>query len=289
MLPGLDALPLRREFKKLVRRAMSISDFALTLLDDTSASEARGTLGLGAGADIASAATLVLTGRTGNLVRITGTATVNAFTMNNGDTVMLVADGALPLNVAGVLAYTCNPGEHVLVSQDRTGVQHAVVLKAGYSGVGEIVLVLGNTAPPGTIKLNGALLSRTTYAALWAYAQASGNIEASDANWSANRTTNGTNGKFSPGNGTTTFRIPDVRGDFIRAWSDGSTVDSGRAIGSAQADEIKSHTHSAANFSGSQVPSYGSGVPMATSGNTGATGGAETRPRNTALLACIKY
>jgi microcystin-dependent protein len=148
--------------------------------------------------------------------------------------------------------------------------------------VGSIVYVPANAAPTGYIKANGALVSRTTYAALWAYAQASGNLAASDGAWVA--------GKFSPGDGSTTFRIPDLRAEFIRGWDDGRGVDSGRAIGTAQADDLKAHTHTG-GVSGSAGYTAGaaSSAFVTPTVATGSTGGTETRPRNIALLGCIKY
>lgn len=148
---------------------------------------------------------------------------------------------------------------------------------------GAIVYFPANTPPTGYVKANGALLSRTTYAALWAFAQASGNIVASDGEW--------TEGKFSPGDGSTTFRIPDERGNFIRGWDDSRGIDPGRAIGSFQADALKAHEHTttagasarADNFEEGWYPAYDAGA------KTGSTGDTETRPRNTARLACIKY
>jgi len=163
---------------------------------------------------------------------------------------------------------------------------------AGSMAVGTIFHVPANSAPAGSVKVNGALLSRTSYAALWAYAQASGNIEVSDATWSSNATANGTNGKFSPGDGSTTFRIPDLRGDFIRALADGSSVDSGRGIGSFQADELKSHTHTynlAVGESADSSNINGTNGSNAYTNTTLETGGSETRPRNTAYLTCIKF
>jgi microcystin-dependent protein len=102
---------------------------------------------------------------------------------------------------------------------------------------GVIVFVPGTVALPQTIKLNGPLLSRTTYARLWAYAQASGNVAASDAAWAT------ATGMFSPGDGSTTFRPPDLRGYVFRAWDDGRGTDTGRQIGSMQTDQNQSHTH----------------------------------------------
>lgn len=136
---------------------------------------------------------------------------------------------------------------------------------------GTIIYQAGSSAPDGYLKANGAEISRSTYADLFA--------------------TIGTT--YGTGNGSTTFNLPDLRGEFLRGWDDGRGVDSGRAFGSSQADELKSHTH----FSGLYGPrgasgdavtfaTFDSGYPAVT---TGSTGGSETRPRNIALLACIKF
>ena len=155
------------------------------------------------------------------------------------------------------------------------------MLGSGITPAGSVFFFPGSAAPAGFVKANGALLSRAQYPALWSYAQGSGNLAASDGVWSQ--------GQFSPGDGATTFRIPDLRGEFIRSWDDARGVDAGRAIGSSQADELKSHTHptgqSGTTF-GAAVVTHAVGIG---SGNTLATGGAETRPRNIALLACLKY
>ncbi|WP_157783643.1 tail fiber protein, partial [Bradyrhizobium liaoningense] len=154
--------------------------------------------------------------------------------------------------------------------------------------VGSTIWVNGITAPPGYIKENGALLSRATYPALYAYGAASGNM-VSEASWSAN------SGAFSTGDLSTTFRIPDSRGEFIRGYDDGRGVDSGRVLGARQADDLKSHTHSVAGGTiGGTINglSDGSnrGTPIAPAPiSINSTGGTETRPRNIAKLACIKY
>lgn len=168
--------------------------------------------------------------------------------------------------------------------------------------VGGIIDFTGNLPPTGFIKANGALLSRTAFAALWAHAQTSGNLSANDGAWEA--------GKFSPGDGSTTFRIPDLRGEFRRGWDDGRGIDSGRAIGTAQDHALFSHTHTGSTSSAGShqhsgvVGGFGDALAIgynAAIGMTGvagdhthaliinSTGGSETRPRNVALLACIKY
>jgi microcystin-dependent protein len=128
-----------------------------------------------------------------------------------------------------------------------------------------------SSAPTGYLKANGALISRSTYATLF----------------DAIGTT------FGAGDGTT-FALPDLRGEFLRGWDDARGVDSGRGFGSTQADEIRSHSHSinrnttVINATGTR-PSASNGSGVSADISTNAAGGAETRPRNIALLACIKF
>jgi microcystin-dependent protein len=136
-----------------------------------------------------------------------------------------------------------------------------------------------NSPPFGWLPCEGQAISRTSYARLFA------NI--------------GT--VFGTGNGTTTFNLPDLRGEFIRGWANARSVDTGRAFGSFQADELKAHTHShngSSNKTGLSSSAYGSNVTVAsnilagspTSGPVSdSTGGTETRPRNVALMYCIKF
>ena len=146
---------------------------------------------------------------------------------------------------------------------------------------GAICSFPATSAPPGWIKANGALLSRTAYAELYAYAVASGNIVA-EGSWQA--------GMFSTGDLSTTFRIPDGRGEFIRGWDDARGVDAARVLGSAQSDSLKAHTHAygAAYGYGATETGYLT-IQSGASYQTGSTGAGETRPRNVALLYCMKY
>ena len=96
---------------------------------------------------------------------------------------------------------------------------------------------------------------------------------------------------FGLGDGSTTFNLPDLRGEFLRGWDDGRGLDVGRGFATAQMDDNKSHTHTFnwGGNSGSGGP-YLSNYQTTSSGPsvTNATGG-EARPRNLALLVCIKY
>lgn len=84
--------------------------------------------------------------------------------------------------------------------------------------------------------------------------------------------------------------LPDLRAEFIRGLDDGRGIDSGRALGSAQTDLLKSHTHSVSSSATVLLTNGGVGYGVNSgSTETGSAGGAETRPRNVALLACIKF
>lgn len=155
---------------------------------------------------------------------------------------------------------------------------------------GAVMAFAQNTAPTGWLKANGALVSRTTYAALFA----------------AIGTT------YGAGDGATTFKLPDLRGEFARGWDDGRGVDTGRVFGSAQSDAIRNITGSMgsvvassrnvySNGSGAfSVPNTNNGAVTSTTGSFGGDGvfsfdasrvvptAAENRPRNVALLYCIK-
>lgn len=92
--------------------------------------------------------------------------------------------------------------------------------------------------------------------------------------------------------------LPDLRGEFIRAWDDARGVDVGRALGTWQADDFKSHSHpytlgnipienGGATSDGFQVANSGT-TKLGTGNKIGLTGGTETRPRNISLMPIIK-
>ena len=140
--------------------------------------------------------------------------------------------------------------------------------------VGEVAFFARQSPPSGWLKANGAVLSRTTYAELFA----------------AIGTT------FGAGDGRTTFNLPDLRGEFIRGLDDGRNIDGGRRLGTAQGDAIKTHTITVPNsgFEGSVQGTWfyaesGNGNNNQRENTITYNGANETRPRNIALLACIKY
>lgn len=143
--------------------------------------------------------------------------------------------------------------------------------------VGTIIHTVQSSAPAGFLKANGAAVSRTTYSTLFALI--------------------GTD--YGNGNGSTTFTLPDLRAEFIRSWDDSRGVDSGRTLGSGQLDAFQGHFHSipvraTGGLGGSNTGETSNGASVTGVPSTDGTNGtprtaAETRPRNIALLACIKY
>lgn len=200
---------------------------------------------------------------------------------------------------------------------------------------GNIAHTARSTAPTGWMKANGAAISRTAYASLFA---AIGTA-------------------YGAGDGFNTFNLPDLRGEFIRSWDDGRGVDGSRAFGTVQYGDTASHSHGASaaavgdhahtastggvgdhahgvydpghshqyTAAAGTSPQSGSSTWVLTGTTTAntshaatgigisgagahnhtvsvngagnhshtvsvsATGGAETRPRNVALLAIIKF
>jgi len=151
--------------------------------------------------------------------------------------------------------------------------------------VGAVEGFLRMTPPPGWLSLDGSIISRTTYAALFAES-----------------------GAFcGPGDGVSTFQLPDARSEFFRALDLGRGIDPGRVLGSFQGDQNKLHGHPyitatgngntdttgpiAMEGNGSQVvQSAFTGTPTNTAAQLiGGSGGNEARPRNMALHFCIKY
>ncbi|PIT52699.1 hypothetical protein BHC44_07085 [Snodgrassella alvi] len=150
---------------------------------------------------------------------------------------------------------------------------------------GAVMYFAMDAAPVGWLKANGAAVSRTVYANLFAAI--------------------GT--RFGAGDGKTTFSLPDLRGEFLRGWDDGRNIDNGRILGSWQIGTPICHDDTtgengmfnpvtmcreARNFGDSWIGNW----PEAYW--TAPYGGVQkaywdgfftmTRPRNIALLACIK-
>ncbi len=108
---------------------------------------------------------------------------------------------------------------------------------------------------------------------------------------------------------------PDLRGEFVRGWDNGKGTDSGRSLGSTQGSAYASHNHgvtdpghlhgipnlqSSGSSFGCTIAGPSSIVLSTANSSTNPTGitidysgstenNLETRPRNIALMYCIKY
>ena len=184
----------------------------------------------------------------------------------------------------GTIAYQDKDNLRVgtVTATSFTGDGSALTGLGGGTPSGAVIYHAANSPPTGFLKANGAAISRSTYSALF----------------SAIGTT------FGAGDGSSTFLVPDLRGEFLRGWDDSRGVDGSRSFGSAQAEAFKSHKHTSGmgNVYDAASPDYGynsasrfaplgrwAGTTTAYFPHTSNTGGSETRPRNIALLACIKY
>mgnify|MGYP000963741395 FL=1 len=155
---------------------------------------------------------------------------------------------------------------------------------------GMVMTFSADYAPAGWLKANGAAVSRTAYAKLFAAI--------------------GT--RYGAGDGYSTFNLPDLRGEFARFWDDGRGIDIGRALGSFQSDAVqkweavftyqRAQVHGVEKREGAFMLESEHDRGTALEGSSWATSHAhigpavnnaartasETRPRNVALLACIK-
>ncbi len=154
--------------------------------------------------------------------------------------------------------------------------------------------------PTGALECDGAAVSRSTYARLYGIIGTA----------------------YGAGNGTTTFNLPDLRGQFVRGWAHGQPTDPDKAtrtnrgdgttgdkVGTKQADKVGSFSGSVEfNVGTGGTPGGGlvhtnqyGGDGMTTaggvnidylptlSGSLSYTGGSESRPRNVNMLFVIAY
>ena len=188
--------------------------------------------------------TLTATQAQNMIIRIVGALTgslivvipaVGLFAVQNATT------GAAPIYVGGSAGSMQFLPQGMSTMVEIDSVNGASIAGQRTSTVGMVAPFVGQTVPSGWLHCDGSLVSRILYASLWTFAQASGNIQ-TEANWSAG----GYWGAFSTGDGTTNFRIPDLRGWFPRAWAQAKPYpDPGRICGTQQVDYIAGHNHPA--------------------------------------------
>ncbi len=193
----------------------------------------------------------------------------NIYASAPADTVYTIPDGTIAVIAGIVKMYTGGAWKEVGASQ---------------LPVGAIVPMPVGTVPDNYEEADGAAISRTTFAKLFAVIGTA----------------------YGDGDGSTTFNKPDLRGYTLRGWDHGAGVDpdaagrtdrgdgtTGDAVGTKQADEFKSHNHT--------YYSHGVGTPDVTLAagsdygwhtgtgpfGTGSSGGNETRMKNVNVMYCI--
>lgn len=159
-------------------------------------------------------------------------------------------------------------------------------LAAAVVPTGTVITHAAASAPTGFLECDGAAVSRSTYAALFAVIATT----------------------YGIGNGSTTFNLPDARGlVMVGAGAHGTmtradaSAYNGGTVGASRNDQFQGHVHAVTTelyTAGSTTKiSRGNGSPEATA-STGAPAsdgvngtprtGNETRPAEIAFLVCIK-
>ncbi len=192
---------------------------------------------------------------------------------------LALADTAASLEETNAALATVASTTGANISDLQSAIGVLGVRSAEAAPIGAINMFFRSTAPAGWLACNGQEVSRTTYKNLFAEIG----------------TTCGA------GDGTTTFNVPDFRDLFLRAWDQSGP----RTLGDVQEDAMKSHSHRLPVIkSGDEAAGYGAQAGSIAFGDalaivhptspvkrsSEATGaGTETRPKNVALLCCIKY
>ena len=162
----------------------------------------------------------------------------------------------------------------------------AIIAQASALPVGVMVAFPVDKIAPGFLEVDGSVKSSATYPDLAAFLGTTFN-----------------KGDEGAGN----FRLPESRAEFFRGWDHGRGVNVGRGIGTYELDEYKSHfhlmtLHRSSGVAGSAMPAVNGGnnstpfnanggssnFTTISTGRTETSGGTETRPRNLAVMWCIK-
>lgn len=273
-------------------------------------------------ADTSSAAGVSWGGTSGGTANAQ-TLTSSSFTGVDGQTIYFIAGytntGSMTLTISGSTIAVLKPTQSgplfltggEVTANDLIGVtyisatgQFQLITNNLQKVPGEIKTFAGATCPAGWLAADGAVVSQTTYAALYS---ALGGISTP---WNT-----GTEGA---GN----FRVPDLRGVFLRGSGTNGTGSSsgatGPAVGTYVADSYLNHSHAAtssvtdpghthtvgvqqapyaagassvngANSGSSNTTSSTTGISVSTTVATSTSGGTETKPKNYGVLQCIQY
>lgn len=186
----------------------------------------------------------------------------NASTIKNTIVTERIADGAITADKIAVGS--------VNASQLNASVIELLV------PAGCVAAFASPQAPIGWLPANGAAVSRATYSNLF------GAIGTA----------------YGAGDESTTFNLPDLRGEFVRGLDGGRGINPNRTLGSLELDAFQTHTVTfgyseqsggVGDMSGTRVMGSAGRMRMIAGSPSGARMANETRPRNIALLYCIKY
>ena len=215
-------------------------------------------------------------GSTGQFLQKTGATTMNWATVDTSIADNSITEPKLATDNAG------STGQYL--QKTATGMDWAALVIPPAVPTGSVHMFAMSSAPTGYLVCDGTTVSRTTYADLF----------------SAIGTT------YGAGDGSTTFALPDLRGVFVRGWSNTASTDAGRVFGSIQQDATAvnglsltdpGHDHDprvGSNTMTGTSASANNGVPGSRRSSTETTGitlsstDTETRPVNIALLYAIK-
>ena len=182
-----------------------------------------------------------------------------------GTTLQVVSPGKLAVSAGGITS-------NELASNSVTTAKLTSEITNSLVPSGAVMAFAMNGAPTGWLAANGSAVSRTTYSALWT---ALGT----------------TSSPYGQGDGSTTFNLPDLRGYFVRGSGTNSDNTASGTFGAKQADDFKAHTHNTIQTI-DQNGGFDSGAGRARYGGSAtassSAGGTETRPKNIAMLYCIK-
>jgi hypothetical protein len=206
-----------------------------------------------------------------------GTDTITSSKLNNiiddttftgdaiqGTTLQVVSPGKLAVSAGGITANEIADGQVLLAKIQPT-------LQSSFVPSGAVMAFAMATAPAGWLAANGDTIPN-----------GSGTVQSKTADFSILHsllgTTYGSEGK-----------LPDLRGYFVRGSGTNSDGTASGTFGEKQGDAFKAHTHTVDNIV--LVGGYqgsGGGLVGRSSANSGSTGETETRPKNIAMLYCIK-
>ena len=162
--------------------------------------------------------------------------------------VALQAASAIGSNVTFTLP-SADGSDGQMLKTDGSGTLSFTTVQGVPSGA--VFCLAVSAVPADYLECNGAAVSRTTYAALFAVISTT----------------------YGAGNGSSTFNLPDLRGEFVRGWDNGRGADSGRSIASSQGDQNESHTHGVGSLDVANKSLTGTATDISETFQQGSTSG----------------